>query len=59
VGRFKGIITVQSEQDRKAYAERKSELIHGLKMKLNQLSLKKTGKPVDLKLEKMDTMEGR
>jgi len=59
VGRFKGIITVQSELDKKAYADRKTELIHGLKLKLNQLSLKKTGKPIELRLEKMDTMEGR
>ena len=28
-------------------------------MKLNNLSLKKTGKPVELNLEKLDTMEGR
>ena len=28
-------------------------------MKLNSLSLKKTGKPVELKLDKLDTMEGR
>jgi hypothetical protein len=50
---------VQSEQDKKAYAERKNELIHNLKLKINQLSLKKTGKPIELKMEKMDTMEGR
>lgn len=59
VGRFKGIVTVQSEHDKKAYAERKSELIHNLKLKINQLSLKKTGKPIELKMEKMDSMEGR
>lgn len=34
-------------------------MIHDLKLKLNSLSLKKTGKPVELKLEKLDTMEGR
>jgi hypothetical protein len=28
-------------------------------VKLNGLSLKKTGKPVEIRLEKMDTMEGR
>jgi hypothetical protein len=34
-------------------------LIHDLKVKLNGLSLKKTGKPIELKLEKLDSMEGR
>jgi len=34
-------------------------LIHDLKVRLNGLSLKKTGKPIELNLEKMDTMEGR
>lgn len=41
------------------YADRKAELVHNLKMKLNSLSLSKTGKPLELKLEKLDTMEGR
>lgn len=59
VGRFKGTVTVQSEEDRLDYANRKQELVHNLKMKLNTLSMGKTGKPLELKLEKMDTMEGR
>jgi hypothetical protein len=59
VGKFKGTITVQTEEDRKDYANRKADLIHELKVKLNSLSLRKTGKPLELKLEKMDTMEGR
>ena len=50
---------MQSEEDRKEYADKKAELVHGLKVKLNTLSLQKTGKPLELKLEKMDTMEGR
>ena len=33
--------------------------MHKLKTKLNNISLKKTGKPIDMRLEKMDTMEGR
>ncbi len=52
-------MTVQSEEDRKEYAELKANLIHSLKIKLNQIALKKTGKGIDLNLEKMDTMEGR
>lgn len=59
VGKFKGIVTVQSEKDRLDYLERKTQLIHDLKVKLNTLSLKKTGKPVELKIEKLDTLEGR
>lgn len=59
VGRFKGIVTVQSKQDREDYLQRKMELLHDLKLKLNALSLKKTGKPLELNLEKMDTYEGR
>lgn len=33
--------------------------MHNLKVKLNSLSLSKTGKPLEINLEKMDTMEGR
>ena len=35
------------------------DMIHALKMKLNQLSLKKVNKPLELNLEMMDTAEGR
>lgn len=59
VGKFKGVVTVQSEEDKLHYAERKADLIHNLKMKLNQLALKRTGKGIEFNLEKMDTMEGR
>lgn len=59
VGKFKGIVTVQSNKDKLDYNERKQQLVHELKVKLNSLSLKKVGKPVELKLEKLDTMEGR
>lgn len=52
-------MTVQSEQDKKDYDEKKANLLHDLKVKLNSLSLTKTGKPLELKMEKMDTMEGR
>lgn len=33
--------------------------MHDLKTKLNSLSLKKQGKPVDFNLEKLDSAEGR
>ena len=59
VGIFKGTVTVQSEEDKKQYDEKKAELVHNLKIKLSNLSMSKTGKPLVLNLEKMDTMEGR
>lgn len=34
-------------------------LIHDLKLKLNTLNLKKTGRPIELHLDRFDTMEGR
>ena len=34
-------------------------MIHNLKVKLNQLSLKLTSQPLTLRLDKLDTMEGR
>ena len=33
--------------------------LHELKMKLNQLSLKKTKKAADLQLDKLGTLEGK
>jgi len=59
VGKFKGVVSVQSLDDKKEYAERKAVLIHNLKTKLNQISLKKRNKQLDFSLEKMDTFEGR
>lgn len=59
VGKFKGTVTVQTEEDRKDYADKKNELIEQLKAKLNTLSLQKTKKPLEINLEKMDTFEGR
>lgn len=59
VGRFKGIVTVQSEEDLRNYQERKAELIHDLKKKLNILSLKALGVPIHVKMERIDSMEGR
>jgi hypothetical protein len=52
-------VTVQTEEDRKDYADKKNELIEQLKAKLNTLSLQKTKKPLEINLEKMDTFEGR
>jgi hypothetical protein len=59
MGKFKGVITVESQQEKEAYATEKMDLIHDLKVKLNQLSLKRTNKPLELNLEMMDSAEGR
>jgi hypothetical protein len=59
VGKFKGLVTVQSEDDQKAYKDMKTRLVHDLKTKLNQLSLKKTNKVLEMRLDKLATSEGR
>lgn len=59
VGKFKGIVTVQTEQDRIKYGERKNELLEMLKSKLNTISKNKLGKPFQLEMEMLDTLEGR
>ena len=35
------------------------DLIHNLKVKLNSLSLKKTSRPLEFNMDKLDSMEGR
>lgn len=59
VGKFKGVVTVQSEKDKKVYQEKKADLIHNLKVKLNSLSLKRMNRPLEFNLDKLDTHEGR
>ena len=59
VGRFKGIVTVQTENDRIKYGERKNDLLNQLKQKLNTISKSKLGKPFQMDMEMLDTLEGR
>jgi hypothetical protein len=59
MGKFKGVITVESDMEKEAYANEKADKIHGLKTKLNQLSLKRVNKPFEINLEEMDSFEGR
>jgi len=59
MGLFKGVITVESTEEKKKYQEEKADLIHRLKVKLDQLSKKKREKPFEFKLEMMDSAEGR
>ena len=59
VGKFKGVVTVQTGDDRKQYLEFKEKLLLSLKQMLNKISQKKLKKPFALNMEQLDTMEGR
>lgn len=59
VGKFKGIVTVQTEKDKEDYAQRKGDLLAKLKTKLNTLSKNKLGKPFKMEMDMLDTLEGR
>jgi hypothetical protein len=59
VGKFKGIVMVQSEEDQKKYIQEKLQLFESLKEKLDELSKKRTGKELILDLDKLETSEGR
>jgi C2 domain len=59
VGKFKCLIDIDSKKDKEEHKEIKDEKLHNLKVKLNSLSLKKKGKPMDFNLEKLDSAEGK
>ncbi len=59
MGRFKGLVTIFSEQGKKDYYDRKNGLIHDLKVNLNELSVKILNKPFSFDFDKLETMEGR
>ena len=59
MGKFKGIVTVQTENERLKYGERKNELLEKLKSKLNAISKNKLGKPFQMDMDMLDTLEGR
>ena len=59
VGKFKGIVTVQTENDKAEDARRKAELLFQLKQKLNTLSKQKLGKNFNMEMTMLDTLEGR
>lgn len=59
MGKFKGIVMVQSEEDQKKYMQEKLQLFESLKEKLDELSKKRTGKELILDLDKLETSEGR
>ena len=51
VGFFKGIVEVESREDKYAYNERKRELLDELVDKLKRISAKKSGREIDVDLE--------
>lgn len=59
MGIFKGLISISNPDEELEYEESKKDKLHMLKMKLNALCLKKTGKPIQFKMEKLETQEGR
>jgi hypothetical protein len=59
VGKFKGIVTVQSEEDLKNYKEVKNELSKELFRAVSNAAIKITGKPLIMDLSKLETAEGR
>lgn len=59
VGKFKCLIDIESEKEKKKHIEEKDQKLHELKIKLNMLSLKKTKKPIEFNLEKLEKMESK
>lgn len=59
VGKFKGIVTVQSQKAMKAYEKAKDELLTELKQALNEAAIKISSKPFLLDISKLETSEGR
>ena len=59
VGRFKCIIDIESEKEKKEHAEQRESKMHELKLKLNALSIKKTKKAIDFNIDEIATMEGK
>jgi hypothetical protein len=59
VGKFKCLIDIESEREKKEHKELREQKLHDLKTKLNTLSLKKRGQPIEFNLDKLDSQEGR
>jgi hypothetical protein len=59
VGRFKAVIEVEGKEERKAYLERKEELIETLKENLKQLAKNREIEDFNLDLDMLESMEGR
>ena len=59
MGKFKGIITVQTTEEKQEYLDKKHETIKQLTDNLNSLSQKKMGVPLELDMTMMDSAEGR
>ena len=55
VGKFKCLINIDSNKEKAEFEELKSDKIHKLKTRLNSLSLKRKGKPMDFNFEKLES----
>lgn len=51
VGYFKGIINIETNEDKAAYKQEKTEIIEKLKQHINNLSIKITGQPYQINTE--------
>ena len=60
VGYFKGIVEIESRQDKEEYKVKKTALIEQLIKNLNELSKRKTGKEIKIETDKLESaMERR
>jgi len=59
MGIFKGIITVETDDERTHYETQKKALIRRIKLKLNSISQERHGKPFNFEIQDLDTHEGR
>ncbi len=59
VGFFKGIIEVESREDKYHYTEKKKGLLADLVRKLKKISVKKTGKEINVDLEELGNAMAR
>ena len=59
MGSFKGVIQVQTKQAKADYNEKKEQLISDLKKKIDTLSKKLTGKPLEIDTEELANITER
>ena len=59
MGRFKAVIEVEGREDKKAYLQKKAELIQAIKKNLRQLAENRGMKNFMLDLNLLETLEGR
>ena len=58
-GYFKGVVQIESMEDKQAYQRKKAEIISELQANINQLSQKVLGKPMTVDVEKLGSAQDR